>query len=374
MEKLYIVFDQLPPSSGGGLVATYVRLADLLKNDYDIEIISIFDCDNDNKTQFKNNKINIINKYNLDIRFYKMFKYLKNKQFKLFFKAIKSSLYYFIKIPSTRLKIRKLIQEKDNVIVTCPSAGIFMTKKRKFILEVHIDYKYFFGNNLLGSMQAKIMRKPTLTLFRSKDSADHAPKHLNPNYIYNFFDNTNSKRSKKLIKNKILFFGRFEKQKNPSRLIDMAYELKKINKNFVLDMYGTGSLLDETLEKIKKLKLEDVVHYKGFIDDKNIYNKYSLLWLTSDFEGLALVIIEAKACGIPTISTEWGNAVYEEIENNEDGYVTSDNKTFVEYTNKVLTDEKLQKKLSDNAYKNFKKFSKENARKNWIEYLSTYKK
>ena len=59
-KKLYIVFDQIPNKSSGGLVATYISLVKLLEKEYDIEIISIFDCNPENKEQFKNNKINIM--------------------------------------------------------------------------------------------------------------------------------------------------------------------------------------------------------------------------------------------------------------------------------------------------------------------------
>lgn len=46
----------------------------------------------------------------------------------------------------------------------------------------------------------------------------------------------------------------------------------------------------------------------------SVYKDYSLLWITSDYEGFGLVIIEAKANGVPTISTNWGEGVFEVIE------------------------------------------------------------
>ena len=246
--------------------------------------------------------------------------------------------------------------------------------KIPFILEIHIDYRYFFGKNILGRIQSKLMTKPTITLFRTKNDADNAPKYLNPDYIYNFFDNSKSKKSNTLVKNKIVYVGRLEKQKNPMKLLEFAKELSKINKNFILDIYGSGSMVNEVLNKIKELELQNIVFYKGFTNNKNVYNQYSLLWLTSDFEGFGLVIIEAKACGIPTISTDWGKSAYEVIADKEDGYITNDDKIFIQKTNEILIDENLQKKLSNNAYKNFKKFSKENALKKWLLILETYNK
>jgi len=373
MKKLYIIFDQIPSPESGGLVNTYINLTKLLKDKYKIEIISIFNPNEKSKKQFSDFKIHIIKNTKIDINFIHLFNYLKKGQLKKFVFSIYSMFYYFFSILSCKVKLKKYIEKDAKIIVSCPSAAIFMPKI-PFILEIHIDYRYFFGKNILGRIQSYLMTKPTMTIFRTKNDAKNAPKSLNPYYIYNFFDNSKSKKSNTLVKNKILYVGRLEKQKNPIKLLEFAKELSKINKNFILDIYGSGSMLDEVLHKIEQLELQNIVFYKGFTNDKNIYNQYSLLWLTSDFEGFGLVIIEAKACGIPTISTDWGKSAYEVIIDKEDGFITNDNKLFIQKTNEILNNENLQIKLSNNAYKNFNKFSKENALKEWLYILENYNK
>jgi len=330
-KNLYIVIDKLCGKSDGGLIASYINLYELLKNDYNIQIISIFkhncnDC-------FENvKKISIIDK-KIEINFPKL---LKNKQF---FKAIKNAFIYFSSIYKSRKKINRIIKEDDLIIVSSPSAAIFMPKI-KFILEIHTNYKYFFEGFGLGRIQSLLMQRPTTTVFRTKYDSMHAPKYLNPTYIYNFFDNSNISLNNYIIKNKIIFMGRLEKEKNPLRLIEIAKILKKLNNNFVLDVYGTGSLENEIKKKIVEYKLEKNVFLKGFTTNKNIYKNYSLLWLTSIYEGFGLVIIEAKANGIPTISTNWGNGIYEIIDDKNDGYIIDDNIEFANLTNKILTNEK----------------------------------
>lgn len=373
MKKLYIIFDQLPSPKSGGLITTYKNLVNLLNDNYDIEIISIFNFDNSYKENFPHNKIHIINKFNIDNRFFKAPLYLKKLQLLKFFKAIISCIVYFSSIKLNRCRLNKLIKDDDLSIASCPSAAIFIPSNIKFILEIHTDYKYFFDSSIKGRLQTNLMSKPALILYRTKYDVENAPDNYNNDYIYNFFDNKNSQISNKLIKNRILYVGRLSPEKNPLRIVDIASELIKVNKNFIIDIYGTGPLEDKLRSYIKEKKLEKYIKLKGFTDDKNIYSKYSVLYLTSTLEGFGLVIIEAKACGVPTISTKWRDSVYEVIEDNEDGFVVSTDKEFALKTNEILTNDKLQKRLSTNALKNFDKFSKEQAKKKWIKILNTYK-
>ena len=111
MEKLYFVFDQIPSPQSGGLIGMYLNICEKLKNDYDIQIVSIYNCDKDNFNLFKNYNVMIINKYNIDNRFFKVFKYLKEKQVKKVFNAIFSGIVFFLYIPICRKKIKKIFKD-----------------------------------------------------------------------------------------------------------------------------------------------------------------------------------------------------------------------------------------------------------------------
>lgn len=377
MEKLYIVFDKIPSKSSGGLVATYIRLVELLKKDYDIEIISFFDTNQEDKDQFRNNKINIVSKRNIDLQFFKLFSYLKKGKIKKFIYAIFSGVYYFGYIPLAKTKTKILINEKDKVIVSSPSAAIFMSKKVDFILELHIRYEYFFGKNLLGRMQSGLMTKPKLMLFRSQIDAKKAQKlsNYNASYIYNFYDNRDIKLNTSLVdrKNKIIFLGRLESQKNPDKLLRVASYLKKLNDTFILDIYGTGSMKEHIERKIRDLDLENNVYMKGFITDKNIYQKYSLLIMTSRDEGFPLTVIEAKANATPTVTNIWGDAVYETVKDGVDGFIIDEEKEMANKIAEILNNDDLLKKLSNNSLKEYERFSPQSAHENWLKILNDFK-
>lgn len=377
MEKLYIVFDKIPSKTSGGLVTTYIRLVELLKKDYKIEIISFFDTNQEDKDQFKNNKINIMSKHNIDLQFFKLFSYLKEGKIKKFIYAIFSGIYYFGYIPFAKIKTRKLINEKDKVIVSSPSAAIFMSKKLDFILELHVKYEYFFGKNLLGRMQSSLMTKPKLMLFRSQSDAKKARdlSNYNASYIYNFYDNKDIKLNTPLAerKNKIIYLGRLEAQKDPDKLLRVASYLKKINDTFILDIYGTGSMKEHIERKIRELNLENNVYMKGFITDKNIYQKYSSLIITSKDEGFPLTIIEAKANATPTITNIWGDAVYETVKDGVDGFIIDDEKEMANKIAGVLNNNDLLEKLSNNSLKEYERFSPYSAHDNWLKILNDFR-
>ncbi len=372
-KNLFFVFDKLPNIKDGGLLATYIRLNELLGNVYNIKILSIFDYGN--SELFKDNqKIIAVNK-NIDLDFVHVFKYIKTFKLKKILKCFKDGLIYFTSIHKARKNVRNLISDDDLVIVTCPSAAIFMPSSIEFILEIHIKFDFFYGKNIMGRMQSSLMQKPTLTLFRTKADMLKAKKHnmKNVDYIYNFFDNDKINKVKDIKTNRLCYVGRLSPQKDLKRMLDNAILLKKYNKDFILDIYGDGED-KEMLEKyIKENKLEDTVTLKGFTSDKEIYKNYSALWLTSKYEGFALVIIEAKANGIPTISTNWGDGVFEGIENNVDGYISNDDNELVSLTNDLITNKEKLKQFSNKAYESFQKFSKETAKKRWITILNNYK-
>lgn len=299
MEKLYIIFDQLPTITSGGLIVSYINLVELLKDKYDIQIISIFNYSKENDQIFPNNKIIHLSCMNIDNRFYRLLSYLKKGNVLKFLHAIFSVFYFFVYIPIARMKIGRIIKDDDLVISSSPAASIFIHSSIEYILEIHTNFDYFWGKNKMGSLQTHLMSKPKLTIFKNQNDYIKGKELFPSAYIYNFV-NKNDVLPQNIDfqkrKNRILFVGRFHEHKNPLRLIECAKLLKNYLPDFQLDLYGDGVLKDKLENAIKENHLEDNVHLCGYTSNKNIYDEYSLLWLTSNKEGFGLVIVEAKSC------------------------------------------------------------------------------
>lgn len=132
----------------------------------------------------------------------------------------------------------------------------------------------------------------------------------------------------------VIFVGRLNEQKGLEYLIDTWVKVHQKHSDWVLHMYGDGEQKQLLSQMIKETGLEHVVIVHQ--PTHSIMEKYlesSMFLLTSRFEGLPLVLIEALACGLPIVSFDcpWGPA--DIIKDGEDGFL-------VEYLN---TDEAAQR-------------------------------
>ena len=376
MKNIYIVFDKLHSNEAGGLVSAYASLIQLLKDDYSIKVISIINSNLTRHDMFSDCEIINVSKYDFFPRMEIISDSLKSFKLFLLLKELFKLLCYFCYIPISRIKMKKFFSSEDIIIVSSPAAAMFMSSKNRFILEIHTKFEYFWGTNKLGRLQSKLMSKPYITVFRTKSDMEKASKYFNSTYSYNFINkelfNDTVSIGEKIRKHKIIYMGRFGKEKNLPKMIECAKQLKKQIPDFTLDMYGTGVLVDDIAKLIEENDLSENVHLCGFCNDKNIFDNYSLLWLTSDFEGMSMTIIEAKAKGVPTISTNWGDGVFEVIHDKEDGFVENTVEDIVNRTAELMNDKELLINISKNALKNFDEFSKENAYKRWIELLKRF--
>lgn len=107
------------------------------------------------------------------------------------------------------------------------------------------------------------------------------------------------------IENKFVIgcIGRFVPQKNHQFLIHIIYELKKKEENVCLLLIGTGILEKELREQVKSLELDNNVIFLGFRTDRNKWlSAMDAFVLTSSFEGLGIVLIEAQSASLPTFA------------------------------------------------------------------------
>ncbi|MGK7893752.1 MAG: glycosyltransferase [Xenococcus sp. (in: cyanobacteria)] len=117
----------------------------------------------------------------------------------------------------------------------------------------------------------------------------------------------------------ILAVGRLHKQKDYSTLI-RAFAKVRQNKPCRLMILGTGPDRQKLQSLIKELDLESDVLLSGFKANPYAYmSKASMLVLSSQWEGLPTVLIEALAIGIPVIATDCQSGPNEILDNGKYG-------------------------------------------------------
>lgn len=166
------------------------------------------------------------------------------------------------------------------------------------------------------------------------------------------------------IKNRFLMFtGSFDLRKNQEYLIRAFASIdKETREGYQLLIIGGGS--DIVVNKIKsvikqtKLKQNDVL-FLGHISDVelvNLYNLCSLFVFPSLREGFGLPVLEAMACGVPTIGSN--TTSIPEVINRKDALFNPKSiEDIASKINQVLKDDNFAKTLTEHGLSQSKNFS-----------------
>ncbi len=147
--------------------------------------------------------------------------------------------------------------------------------------------------------------------------------------IENFKRKTNLFFDKKIPENKkiILSAGRLTHQKNYLYLIDEFFEFSKNNDEFILLILGDGEKKNKIIKFIKKRGIEDKVFLLGH--KSNIYDfmrNSTVFVLSSLWEEVGFVIVEAAICNSFVISSNCPNGPKEFLDKGKRGILFESNK------------------------------------------------
>lgn len=134
----------------------------------------------------------------------------------------------------------------------------------------------------------------------------------------------------------IVSIGRLDENKNHIHLL-RAWEIiyKKIP-DWTLYIYGEGEL-SKDLNKFIIDKSLNNVFLKGVSNDvSNVYKNSSIFAMTSKFEGLPMVLIEAQSFGLPIVAYDCPYGPSDIVESNYNGFLV-DNQNILSMANSLLS-------------------------------------
>ena len=109
---------------------------------------------------------------------------------------------------------------------------------------------------------------------------------------------------------KLLVVGRVEEKKGIRYLLEAIQILKKEFPHIHLSIAGpVDKGGEEILDSIRKMRLEDNIHYKGICPNSELpllINAHDILVSASLFETFGITLLEAMACGKPVVATKSG--------------------------------------------------------------------
>lgn len=357
----------------GGVEKYLSSLCKMLKENYDIEIISTYKVldkpafpfsekvkitylidDKPNKEEFKRaieNK-NIISIFKEGIKSVKIL-YLKRSRN---IKAIRNT--YSDYIITTRTFHSRLVgYYAYNNIIKIATEHNFHNNDKKYITKVidsikDFDYFVVVSDNLKKFYENKIGKTKCI-------------------YIPNVIDNLPDKRSKLTNKN-IITIGRLSPEKGQKDLIDVFKIVNKELPKTKLFIVGDGPLKQELENYTKELKLTDKIIFTGFLGNKE-KEKYildsSIFILPSYTESFGLVLIEAMSYGLPCIAFDSSDGARELLKDDVGILVKDRNKE--KMAKEIIKELKNAKKdnYSEKGYKYCQKYLIDSVKEAWFNML-----
>lgn len=350
-----IVFVVADITFKGGIERVTCNLANDFLEDYEVEIVSFF----------KSNKsINYILKEQIKIKYIteeiydgepgslkRLFKFMK-----AFFKIN----LYFVK------------QETSFIIAQGMPVALMLFPlnfmKKKVIACEHVHYDYY--DKMIKWIRNKLYKYYyKVVVLTSKDKEKFEKNLNNVECIPNYISKISEKKS--LLNNKVIIsVGRLEEQKGYDILIDICSKLLPNYPDWKLKIFGEGNLKKELENQIVQKKMEKQIFLMGTTNEiEKEYLKSDVYVMSSRFEGMPLVLLEAQSYGIPLVSFDCPNGPSDIIEDRCNGYLIKylDKKDMLKKLDILIKNKLLRNWMGKECKKRITEFKRENILKLWSE-------
>ena len=294
---------------------------------------------------------------------------------------------YYKLMHQYRRKMKSLLMHDrpDIVVSTLGRDIIFITKIKdgsKKVGEAHTT-KYFIRNfhlleekNVLFKYLTKYFRwnmdrhvnrldaLVVLTDDHKSDWGNRLPIYVIPNMLPFYPETVSTCENKQAI-----MVGRYNSAKGYNYLVDAWALVYQKHPDWIINVFGSGEYEEDVRRWIKNSGLQKVI-IMNKPTDKIIeeYLRSSIYVMSSVYEGFALVLLEAMACGVPCVSFDCPHGPRNVIINGVDGILVNylDTRLLADSICMLIEDVELRKKMGKMGRQNVLRFSRESIMNQWI--------
>ena len=362
----------------GGIEKSIAALANLLADDYEVEIISsyqLFDkpaFDIDPRVEVRY----LITKYKPNREAWKSsIKHLRPISF------VKESFNSVMTLALRRSTMIRAIENchSDIIISTRDLFNTWLgTYGRKSCYKIGWEHNHYHGDMSYAdkvtksarNLDALVLVSDSLRKFYKKQLAATKCKCF---YIPNMLDSVPDQLSK-LNEKRLISVGRLSREKGYEDLLDVFKLIHQEEPSWRLDIIGDGAQKNLLGDRIFNEGLKECVTLHGFQDKtfiNNLLSQSSIYLMTSVTESFGIVLIEAMSYGLPCVAFDSAEGATELIQDGVNGYLIS-YRNKEEYAKKVvelIRNKKLRTKLGSAGRKTSLNYTGDKVKRDWIKLL-----
>jgi len=166
-----------------------------------------------------------------------------------------------------------------------------------------------------------------------------------------------------------LAVGRLDHQKGFDLLLDIWRDFVQTHPEWTLAIAGDGELRQQLEDQAAALGITGSVNFVGRVSNINDYYRDSdMALMTSRYEGLPLVLLEAKSWSLPVVAYDCPTGPQEIINQGEDGFLVpmNDKTTFLARMDQLASDDALFYAMSQNTKTTALKFDGKQIKQSWL--------
>lgn len=173
-------------------------------------------------------------------------------------------------------------------------------------------------------------------------------------------------------KNQLLVVARHVwKCKRIDRIIHIWHKIEAKYKDWQLVILGDGPDHDDFVEVAQRLGVQNIV-FTGTRPPESYYSESKIICMTSGWEGLPMVLLEAQQYGCVPIAYESFSALPDIIENAETGFCipSFNEEQFIEKLTYLMTHEVERERMSQACIQHANKFQVSDIVNRWLSIFS----